>query len=1312
MIRILLSVIALLASLNSSAQVIAPIPTRWAAEVNPSAPLPEYPRPQMVRPSWVNLNGEWDYAILGKDSDYVRPDGKIVVPFAVESQLSGVCRQVGPEKALWYVRSFAPPRDWKGKRLLLHFGAVDWQAEVWVNGQKAGIHTGGYTPFSFDITDLVNMSGEQELKIKVLDASDQSWQPRGKQVANPQGIWYTPVTGIWQTVWLEAVPQTSIQSYLAVSDIDSNSVKVHVEAAGLMAGDVVRVQLKEGCIGYSAENPSGAVLASADGADVVLSVSAPQLWSPSNPYLYGLDISVLRKGKVIDKVSGYTAMRKISVIMDTDTFHTRKGVPQGSLRLGLNNEILFQYGPLDQGWWPDGLYTAPTDEALRFDIEKTRGWGFNMIRKHIKVEPARWYYWCDALGVLVWQDMPCIADHGSKNNEVRPAEVAAGQANHWAKDSFLGGTDCIVPEYWKQNYYKEWGEIIDCLKGFPCIAVWVPFNEAWGQFDTEKVVEFTKEKDPTRLVNEASGGNFHFAGDILDAHHYPEPKMNVFERTMVNVLGEYGGIGYPVEGHIWQPEGKNWGYAGLCKSQEEILERYRMYAERLKVLIATGCAAAVYTQTTDVEVEVNGLMTYDRIEKVDAWALKAINEEVIGTPKWNAPAVSWISQGAKERAADLVSQMTLEEKCTLIHGTKGDGEYEDGFHIMPIPRLGIPAIRMADGPQGVRNKTHSTYYPCGLSLAASWNPEVAGKVGEGIGLDARARGVGIMLCPGVNIYRTALCGRNFEYYGEDPYLASQTALHYIKGIQSKGVMATVKHFALNNQEYDRHGISSNADERTINEIYFPAFRTAVEEGNVACVMTSYNAVNGTHASENPWLIKDNLRAWGFEGIVMSDWTSTYSAIGCFGSGLDLEMPRGYVMNYDNARKLLEAGIIEESWIDEKCIHILQTAIAYGFLDNPVKDETIPEDCDISRANALSAALEGPVLLKNGGVLPLKSSKKTIVVLGPNADIVPYGGGSGRMDPIEGRNITLFSGLSKLGKGYKVELMDWKAPDYELIRKAGAVIVAAGFNYDTEGEDFDRPYALPEGQDELIGSVAEANPNTVVVIYSGGEIDVNPWIDKVGALVMAWYSGQEGGTALAKILSGKVSPSGRLPFTFWGSLEANPAYPNYGISKPYGVRTAKRYSQYPFIEYSEGIFLGYRGMEHFGAKPMFPLGYGLTYTDFDYSDLSVKNIKEGYEVTFTVSNTGRMAASEVAQVYLSAIDSSVPKADLELKAYEKVLIDPGKTVKLSVLIPASAFSHYDVASHEWVCDSGKYKICVGSSALDIKLTEVVNVELKR
>lgn len=672
-----------------------------------------------------------------------------------------------------------------------------------------------------------------------------------------------------------------------------------------------------------------------------------------------------------------------------------------------------------------------------------------------------------------------------------------------------------------------------------------------------------------------------------------------------------------------------------------------------------------------------------------------------------------ITPQAKARAAELVSKMTLEEKCTLIHGVKNPGldSTSDGFHILPVRRLGIPAVRMADGPQGVRNKTNSTYYPCGISLAASWNRKVAEKVGEGIGLDARARGVAIMLCPGVNIYRSPLCGRNFEYYGEDPYLAGETAIGYIKGIQGEGVMATIKHFALNNQEFDRHGVSSNADERTINEIYFPAFRKAVEEADVACVMTSYNPINGTHATENPWLIKDNLRKWGFEGIVMSDWTSTYSAIGCFTSGLDIEMPSGYVMNYENAKRLLEAGVISEKDIDEKCQHILQTEIAYGLFDKDHKDASIPEDYDVSRANALAAAIEGPVMLKNNGVLPIKKSKRTIVVLGPNADMVPFGGGSGKMHPFEHRNITLYAGLSKLGKGYNVKLMDWQNPDYDVIGKASAVVLGVGYHDKSESEGSDRTYSLPAGQNELIIKVAEANPNTVVVVYSGGEIDVNPWFDKVGALIMGWYSGQEGGNALAQILSGKVSPSGRLPFTFWGTLESNPVYANYHISRPYGETKRTRYDKYPFVEYNEGIFVGYRGMEHFGVKPMFPFGYGLTYSEFEYSDLDIQAKPEGFEVSFTLTNKGKVAAAEVAQVYISEVAPEVIKPALELKGYEKVTIEPKKSARVKVFLPNAAFSHYDVASHSWTKDSGVYHVKVGASALDIKLSQSVPVKLK-
>ncbi len=669
-------------------------------------------------------------------------------------------------------------------------------------------------------------------------------------------------------------------------------------------------------------------------------------------------------------------------------------------------------------------------------------------------------------------------------------------------------------------------------------------------------------------------------------------------------------------------------------------------------------------------------------------------------------AVPVITKADKERAAALVEKMTLEEKCLLITGQV------DGFHTAAIERLGIPSVRMADGPQGVRNKTKSTYYPCGISLAATFNREAAKGVGTGIGYDARARGVGIMLCPGVNIYRTALCGRNFEYYGEDPYLASETAVQYITGIQEQGVMSTIKHFALNNEEYDRHRVSSSADERTINEIYFPTFRKAVEKAHVGAVMTSYNLVNGVHAAEDPWLIKQNLRAWGHEGIVMSDWTSTYTLLGCAKSGLDLEMPKARVFRYNDVKLLVDNGVITKKDIDQMCRHILQSFIAYGFLDKPMQDTSIPEDYDESRRLAYNAAVEGPVLLKNEGILPIKASKKNnIIILGPNANRVPYGGGSGRMSPIDGRAISIYQGMANLGKGWNVALMDWNNINRDSLAKATAVIFAGGFSSKSEGENFDRKYRLPNNQDSVIAEVAALNPNVIVVANSGGEFDITAWKDNVKAIIMAWYSGQEGGTALADIISGKVSPSGRLPFTFWGTIEKNPAYEHYSALTPDISKKSKSLDPYPYIQYSEGIFLGYRGVGKFGIEPMFPFGYGLTYSSFDYSNLTVTPAGEGFDVNFTVTNTGNVEASEVAQVYVAPIDSKVIRPAHELKGYEKVKIAAGKkgnSAEVTIHLDRDAFAYYCQNGHKWRVNPGKYAIQVGKSSGEILLETVVEL----
>ena len=591
------------------------IRTPWAEEVSPQNVHSEYPRPQMIRKAWKSLNGLWDYAVTAADVPYPEaPEGKILVPFCVESSLSGVGRRVGADSTLWYRLDFKVPGKWKD-RVLLHFDAVDWKAEVWLNGQLLGEHTGGYTSFEFDITDYL-VDGRQRLVLKVTDGTDNNEQPRGKQVSEPNGIWYTPVTGIWQSVWLEPVGSTHVNDYNCVWDDSEGRLTVTASLEG--EADEVRVKLLEGGEGWDAEKGRrGSLVASsvaAAGEPAVLEVPSPALWSPEHPYLYALEIEALKDGKVVDKVKAYTALRTCAEVVDS----------YGFKRLGLNGEPYFQYGPLDQGWWPDGLYTAPTDKALAYDIAKTKEWGYNFIRKHIKVEPARWYYHCDRLGILVWQDMPSMAGNVDVfiNDGIYDPQ--------WGYKAYDTGWDYPLTETAKATYYKEWGEIMAQRKKFPCIVVWVPFNEAWGQFDTEAVTDFTREQDGTRLINPASGGNHRHCGDILDCHYYPKPRMRFRSNgEQIDVLGEYGGIGYAVEDHTWQKEG-NWGYKGLCQNGDEVLEKYRFYAlNYLLPSVMDGVSAAVYTQTTDVEGEVNGLMTYDRkVVKVNEAALREINLQV------------------------------------------------------------------------------------------------------------------------------------------------------------------------------------------------------------------------------------------------------------------------------------------------------------------------------------------------------------------------------------------------------------------------------------------------------------------------------------------------------------------------------------------------------------------------------------------------------------------------------------------------------------------------------------------------------------
>lgn len=711
----------------------------------------------------------------------------------------------------------------------------------------------------------------------------------------------------------------------------------------------------------------------------------------------------------------------------------------------------------------------------------------------------------------------------------------------------------------------------------------------------------------------------------------------------------------------------------------------------------SGLKTLYYVCMTDNQSQINhSINIFREMKKVVISVALVLSATLAGAQE--------ITQACKDRAKSLVDQMTLQEKVEYIAG------YRDGFYIRPVERLGIPEIRMADGPQGVRNNTKSTLFACGVAAAASWDQALAYEMGVALGQDSRARGVHILLGPGVNIYRSPLCGRNFEYMGEDPYLASRTAVNYIEGVQSQGVMATIKHFALNNQEYDRHHVSTNADERTMNEIYFPAFRAAVEEAKVGSVMTSYNLVNNVHASESGFLMRDNLREkWGFDGFVMSDWTSTYSTLGIVKGGLDLEMPRAFYFKYELIKPLIDSGVIRESEIDEKVQHILQTLIAFGFLDRPQLDKSISEDNAYSREVAYKMACESAVMLKNDGVLPLKAGRKNrIVVMGPNADRIPCGGGSGKVDPLY--SISLYAGLGQLGKNYPVQLiepadkLDYNTPEnVKALESASSVVICAGFDTETEKENHDRTFTLPEGQDAMIKFAAAHNSNVIVVIYSGGGFDMSAWKDDVKAIIMGWYPGQEGGLALARMLAGEFSPSGRLPMSIEACWEDNPVHDSYYTKEK---AENKRGFTNRYVTYNEGVFMGYRGYDRLGTKPLYPFGYGLTYGDFEYSDLSVVPSGDGVDVKFTLTNHGKMAAAEVAQVYVGELCPSVPRPVKELKGYARVQLGKGESKSVTVHLGKEAFAFYDVDIHDFRVNAGKFSIMVGASVGDIRLnTEV-------
>ena len=818
--------------------------------------------------------------------------------------------------------------------------------------------------------------------------------------------------------------------------------------------------------------------------------------------------------------------------------------------------------------------------------------------------------------------------------------------------------------------------------------------------------------------------------------------------------------------------------------------------------------------------------------------LSIVSPTVAQAPSSSTPAI-------EARADALLKGLSLEEKIDLIGGL-------DSFYIRDIAHIGLPRLKMADGPSGVRNYGPSTTFG-GIALGATWDSQLAERVGAFIGQDARARGVHFMLGPGVNIYRAAICGRNFEYFGEDPFLASRTAVAYIKGMQSEGVSATIKHFVGNNQEYNRHNGDSIIDERTLREIYLPTFEAAVKEAQVGAIMDSYNLTNGLHMTQNPYLNTDVAKKeWGFDGIMMSDWDATYDGVAAANSGLDLEMPSGKFMNRATLLPAVKSGQVSEATIDDKVRRILRTAIRFGWLDRAQTDLSISRLNQKGAAVALEAARSSIVLLKNDdNLLPLDKSKiKSIAVIGPDAyPAQTVGGGSARVRPfaavsfLEGvsdylkekatvyyeegipslaemadatnfttdeggkqpglraeifNNPTLSGepfmrrtdehvdfgrflgdgaredgvsarwtgyftptapgeyvvfaqasgeeGGSRLYVGDKLVIDNWdhayarlgqvrmyfssgahkirfeyfvhgswSGPNVKLgiIRpetvvtaaakkiasRADAVVVAVGFDPSSESEGSDRTFQLPPAQDELIQQLAAVNKNIIVVVTSGGGVDMTRWLDHVPALFEAWYPGQEGGTALAQLLFGEYSPSGKLPVSFERRWEDNAIHDNY-----YPKNADKK------VVYAEGVFLGYRYFDQAQVKPAFPFGFGLSYTTFAYKNLSITPARATGDqlvtVGFDVTNTGTHPGAEVAEVYVGEPHPSIPRPVKELKGFAKVQLNPGETRHVSVTLDRRAFAYYNVKNHDWTVDAADFNIYVGGSSAHIELTDKI------
>jgi len=618
MIRLIFFVLILSTSLQAQnwKAVGGEMMSQWGKKVSPENVWQEYPRPQFERTEWKNLNGLWDYSLLKTNqSEPKRFQGKILVPFSFESPLSGVGKKITPEDKMWYKKSFSLPKNWDGKDVIIHFEAVDYHCSVWVNDILAGSHKGGFDRFSFNITPYLKLKGNQKVVLSVEDATNFSSQPRGKQQINASGIYYTPVSGIWQTVWLEAVsPEAYLEEVKTTTDLDRSLVTLTPLAnKALVSGYKVVVEVFfEGKKVTSGSTESNEALS--------LKIDHPHLWSPNHPHLYTVKMSFANpNGKLIDRVESYFGMRKISL-----------GDHKGVKYLFLNNEPLFHYGTLDQGWWPDGLLTPPSDEAMRYDIEITKAMGFNMIRKHVKIEPDRWYYHCDQLGIMVWQDMPSYNRLALKTPEEMEKTKNKDRIYNSLERIRVGQADLNRRSEDADQFERELRRMVNIHYNAPSIVMWVPFNEGWGQYDTCRITEFVKSLDPNRLVNPTSGWTLRPCGDIYDIHTY-HVNLSVPPTALdrATVIGEFGGIGFPIKENLWNPEMRNWGYQTYYYP-EDLLKNYIYKLDQIvQMKEKNGLSAAVYTQTTDVEGEINGLMTYDReVIKIPAQTLKELHQNL------------------------------------------------------------------------------------------------------------------------------------------------------------------------------------------------------------------------------------------------------------------------------------------------------------------------------------------------------------------------------------------------------------------------------------------------------------------------------------------------------------------------------------------------------------------------------------------------------------------------------------------------------------------------------------------------------------